>query len=111
MKLMNAFNFELPAIFQKIAPGSNPPAAAPKETRHVADALAHPSLAFHDPASLHFPNHGKPVVPGAGGYVTMGLGSIQYDHQASWDRGAVNQAGPVREFFRGLLYDNRVKHL
>lgn len=111
MNLLNGNKFELPNVFAKLHPlFGQPPRATPTENRNVLDAIAKPFVTFHNPAELSFPDHMKPVVPGAGGYVTMGLGPVVYDHQPQWDRGK-DMAGPVRTFFRGLLFDNRVKHL
>lgn len=111
MKLLNFANFELPAVFAKMTlRGGQPPASSPGETRHADDLIKYPNLQFLDPNALNFKQATVPVVPGNAN-VTCGLGMVEYDHQALWDRSAVFQAGPVKKFFQGVLFDNRVKHL
>lgn len=110
MRLLNFSNFEMPAVFAKLVPRGQPPQKT-LETRRVSDALSHPQFAFFDPNALHYPDHTLPVNPGNGGYVTCGAGMVTYNHQATWDRSRVDLAGPVREFFRSTMWDNRVKHL
>lgn len=110
MKLLNFSNFELPRIFANWFDGQPPVKNPDRENRNVADMLAHPNFGLHDPNSLHFPDHNKPTVPTAGGYMPIGLGMVVYDHQPKWDRCA-DGAGPVRQFFRNVTNDNRVKHI
>ena len=111
MKLFNFTGFELPAIFSKMAIGGNPPDKHISENRPAHDALTRPNFQIYNPETLHFPDHTLPTVPGHGGYITCGLNMVEYDHQAKWDRDAVYQAGPVRQFFRDMMYDNRIKHI
>jgi hypothetical protein len=111
MKLLNLANFELPAVFAKLTlRGGQPPASASSETRHADDLVRHPSLQFCDPNALNFKRYMMPVVPGNAN-VTMGMGMVEYSGQPLWDRSAGFQAGPVKKFFQGILFDNRVKHL
>jgi hypothetical protein len=111
MRLLNFANFEMPALFARIEPrGIQPPKVNPGDTRHVDALVNRPLFGVYDPNSLHFPEAMKPVVPGNPN-VTMGFGMIEYDHQPQWDRSAVDLAGPVRQFFQGVLFDNRLKHL
>ena len=110
MKLWHLFKFETPSVFGKYNPKAAPPEKT-LETRFVSDALDHPHLSLFAPDALHFPDHTLPTVPGQGGYVTCGLNMVSYDHQATWDRSRTDQAGPVREFFRGVMWDNRIKHM
>lgn len=113
MRLLNFANFEMPAAFSRIFDRGNsgqPPKMEQGETRYVSDALNHPVFNLYNPEALHFPRAQLPVVP-ANGNITMGMMMPEYDNQAIWDRTAPCQAGPVREFFRGVLFDNRIKHL
>jgi hypothetical protein len=110
MKILDQNRFELPNIFARLSGWMQPPPSiADRDHRPVKEALAHPHFTVYDPAHLNFPHAQRPVVPGNGGYVTCGLGPIQYDHQPKFDRHAVYQSGPVREFFRAEQLDNRVK--
>jgi hypothetical protein len=111
MRLLNFANFELPAVFAKLNLRGGPPVSSPGETRHVDDLINYPNIGFHDPNSLHFPQAQRPIVPGHGGQITMGLGMVEYSGQPQWDRSAVCQAGPIKAFFQGVLFDNRVKHI
>lgn len=113
MRLLNFANFEMPAVFQRFWDrdgNGQPPANSPGETRHADDLLCYPRVQFHNPDALHFPNMMLPTIPGNQN-VTMGTAMVEYSHQPQWDRSAVDQAGPVRRFFQGVLFDNRVKHL
>lgn len=88
---------------------NKPPQMVPVDCRLIGDVLAAPSLAMVPP-DLAPKGVSAPVVPGNGN-VTMGLGPIAYDHQPKWDRGDTGLAGPVRAFFRKIMYDNRIKHV
>lgn len=106
---MKLYGYELPSPFSKfIGALTAPPRRASIENRPAADMIAAPTIMFYDPASLHYREAMRPTVPGNPN-VTAGLGMIQYDHQAMWDRNAVCEAGPVRQFFHDMMEDNRVK--
>jgi hypothetical protein len=109
MKLWDAMGFELPSIFGRLSGITAPHEKIVGENRSVADALARPQIQFFDPGSLHFPDHTLPTVPGNSN-ITCGVGMVEYNHEPRWDR-ANDAAGPVRKFFRDLMYDNRIKHL
>lgn len=99
--------YQLPAIFSRFSRFGQPAAVAPTDTRHVADVLAYPNFQFYNPDALNFPDTMIPNVPGAGGYVTLGLGQVE-NPVATWDRCDLSAAGPVREFFKR---DTRIKHV
>lgn len=105
---MKLYGFEMPGVFSKIAAHlTSPPRVGIVEARSTDAALNCPQLQFYDPASLKFPNAMKPVIPDTGGQITMGLGMVTYDGQPIFDRNV--DPGPVREFFRGVREDNRIK--
>jgi hypothetical protein len=113
MRLLSFANFEMPTIFSRVFDrdgAGQPPKSSPGDTRHADDFVKHPRVEFHDPNSLHFPEAMRPVVPGNAN-VTAGISMVEYCHQPTWDRGALDLAGPVRTFFASQMYDNRVKHL
>lgn len=108
---MKMFGYNLPWVYANSSENNAPPKSVKSiENRNVADVLARPRYAVIDPATLHYPNHVLPVVPGNAN-VTCGASMVPYDHQPQWDRTAIDQAGPVRELFRQILHDNRVKHI
>lgn len=90
---------------------TNPPRVHPTDLRAVRDVHTNPHLQFYDPNTLHFPDAQGPLVRGFGGYFSAGIGMVRRDDAARWDRSKVSEAGPVREFFRRILFDNRTKHL
>lgn len=102
--------FNMPSVFQKITAFYRPKQVAPIDTRYAQDVVNDPQFGFYDPATLTFPNKMNPVVPGNAN-VTLGLGMVPYDNQPTFDRGDTCLTGPVRLFFREVLYDNRVKHV
>lgn len=107
---MRLYGFELPNAFSTaLRHLTSPPRVGSVEARPVQTVVAAPRAGFYNPDDLKFPEAMKPVVPGCGGYITQGMGMVEYDHQAMWDRNAPI-AGPVREFFHGVMFDNRVKH-
>lgn len=79
------------------------------EKRRADDAWLRPHVEFHNPDDLHFPNKMLPPVPGDGGQITAGLNMVVYDHQPLFDR-LCDMAGPVKRFFAGVVYDQRIRH-
>lgn len=90
---------------------TNPPRVSPTDIRATRDIHTNPHLQFYDPNSLQFADAQGPIVRGFGGYFSAGMGMVRYDHQPTWDRTIADLAGPVRAFFRRILFDNRTKHL
>lgn len=110
MRLLNGRSFELQSVFSRLSLFSQPAEIAPVDFRPVADVFAHPVYAMCAPDQAPRNNYTMPVNPGNPN-ITMGLGPVVYDGQPQWDRGNVCAAGPVVAFFKGVLFDNRVKHV
>lgn len=109
---MKFLGFNLPAAHGRPVDARMPkPTYKKTETRTTDDVMSSPVAPIYDPASIHFPDHTLPVVPGNGGYITAGCNMVTYDHQAEWDRTKVSQSGPVRDFFRCMMNDIRIKHV
>lgn len=89
----------------------NPPRVHPDVLRSVRDVHTNPHLQFYDPNSLQFADAQGPLIRGFGGYFSAGIGMVVRDNAPQWDRAKTFEAGPVREFFRRVLFDNRTKHL
>lgn len=91
---------------------STPPASSPTDTRATRDVHTHPHIQFYDPNSLRFADAQGPIVRGSGGYYPVSpISMVVHDGQPLWNRDMISSAGPVREFFRRILFDNRTKHL
>jgi hypothetical protein len=74
---------------------------SPGDDRRLRDVFEKPYVAFIDPNAVKWKKKTLPTVPGSP--VTTGLEQVCYDDQAMWDRSKVDQAGPVRAFFRCLM--------
>lgn len=83
-------------------PYLQPRQMVPDDNRPVATVLAAPSIGIYSTDQLVFRDTTMPVCPNGPPGDAYG-GFVVYDGQPTWDRGAVQLAGPVRDFFRRML--------
>jgi len=98
---------EIPFIYQnQLTPNMQaPPMRGLYDDRALASVFGQPHVGLYAPDSVRQKNHTLPNVPQ--GPTVMGLGQVVYDDQPMYDRLA-STAGPVRAFFRALLYQQRM---
>jgi hypothetical protein len=115
MQMFQGFfkGLNLPSPFLQIAERMTAP---PKSTRTIndrrtQDVVTSPRFGVYDPHDVHFPDKTLPVLPGNGGYQPFGVALLPYDHQPAWNRLAVCQVGPLKEFLKEQQNDYRIKHV